>query len=234
MMQELQQATLALAEALGISGDLQDVPAGFEAPEGWTTLAAAASDGARTWEIGLLVSAATLEALGGQDQGLGTLAEALESQGKIIAGALGATLSEEASLALQTSVQAGAAVTNGDAGVIVVVAGAPVPEQDVQPQSPTGAGAATAPSVVSAGSSDGKLRILSDVEMTVTAELGRAYMTVRELLALTPGAIVELDRIAGTPIDVLVNGTVVARGEVVVVDEEFGVRITEIVDDATA
>jgi flagellar motor switch protein FliN/FliY len=57
-------------------------------------------------------------------------------------------------------------------------------------------------------------------------------MTVRELLSLTPGSIVELDRVAGTPIDVLVNGTVVARGEVVVVDEEFGVRITEIVDDS--
>jgi flagellar motor switch protein FliN/FliY len=78
------------------------------------------------------------------------------------------------------------------------------------------------------------MRILSDVEMTVTAELGRAYMTVRELLSLTPGSIVELDRIAGTPIDVLVNGTVVARGEVVVVDEEFGVRITEIIDDSNA
>jgi flagellar motor switch protein FliN/FliY len=76
------------------------------------------------------------------------------------------------------------------------------------------------------------MRILSDVEMTVTAELGRAFMTVRELLSLTPGSIVELDRVAGTPIDVLVNGTVVARGEVVVVDEEFGVRITEIVDDS--
>jgi flagellar motor switch protein FliN/FliY len=78
------------------------------------------------------------------------------------------------------------------------------------------------------------MRILSDVEMTVTAELGRAYMTVRELLSLTPGSIVELDRVAGTPIDVLVNGTVVARGEVVVVDEEFGVRITEIIDDSNA
>ncbi|MBW8826843.1 MAG: flagellar motor switch protein FliN [Acidobacteria bacterium] len=65
--------------------------------------------------------------------------------------------------------------------------------------------------------------------MSVTAELGRTKMTVRELLALAPGAVVELDRAAGSPVDVLVNGTLVARGEVVVIDEEFGIRISEIV-----
>jgi flagellar motor switch protein FliN/FliY len=53
---------------------------------------------------------------------------------------------------------------------------------------------------------------------------------MRELLSLAPGSIVELDRLAGSPIDVLVNGKTVARGEVVVVDEEFGIRIVEIVD----
>jgi flagellar motor switch protein FliN len=55
-------------------------------------------------------------------------------------------------------------------------------------------------------------------------------MTVADLLSLTPGSVVELDRVAGSPIDLLVNGTLIARGEVVVIDEEFGVRITEIVD----
>jgi flagellar motor switch protein FliN/FliY len=54
-------------------------------------------------------------------------------------------------------------------------------------------------------------------------------MTVRELLSLSPGAVVELDRAAGSPADLLVNGTLIARGEVVVVDEDFGIRITEIV-----
>ena len=63
----------------------------------------------------------------------------------------------------------------------------------------------------------------------MTAELGRTRMTVRELLSLSPGAVVELDRLAGSPSDLLVNGTLIARGEVVVVDEEFGIRITEIV-----
>jgi flagellar motor switch protein FliN/FliY len=72
---------------------------------------------------------------------------------------------------------------------------------------------------------------LNDVEMTVTAELGRARLTVRDILGMVPGKVVELDKIAGSPIDLLVNGKLVARGEVVVIDEEFGVRVTEIVGD---
>lgn len=76
------------------------------------------------------------------------------------------------------------------------------------------------------------LALLHDVEMGVTAELGRRRMTVRELLSLTPGAVIELDRAAGSPVDVLVNGTLIARGEVVVIDEEFGIRVSEIVATA--
>jgi len=71
--------------------------------------------------------------------------------------------------------------------------------------------------------------LLHDVEMEVTAELGRTRMSVRELLSLTPGAVIELDRAAGGPADLLVNGRLIARGEVVVIDENFGIRITEIV-----
>ena len=66
--------------------------------------------------------------------------------------------------------------------------------------------------------------LLLDVEMDVTAELGRTRMTVRSLLDLEPGSIVELDRMAGSPVDLLVNGRLIARGEVVVVDEEFALR----------
>ncbi len=76
------------------------------------------------------------------------------------------------------------------------------------------------------------LELLHDVEMEVTAELGRTRMTVRDLLSLAPGAVVELDRAAGSPCDLLVNGTLIARGEVVVVDEDFGIRITEIISPA--
>jgi flagellar motor switch protein FliN/FliY len=73
------------------------------------------------------------------------------------------------------------------------------------------------------------LNLLRDVEMTLSVEIGRARMTVRDLLALSPGTVVELDRAAGAPADLLVNGRLIARGEVVVVDEDFGLRITEIV-----
>lgn len=73
------------------------------------------------------------------------------------------------------------------------------------------------------------MSLLRGVEMRVTAELGRTRLPVAHVLELGPGSVIELDRVAGTPIDVLVNGTVIAHGEVVVVDEEYGVRISEIV-----
>jgi flagellar motor switch protein FliN/FliY len=73
------------------------------------------------------------------------------------------------------------------------------------------------------------LAVLRNVELELTVELGRARMPVRSLLGLTSGDIIELDRHANAPVDVLVNGTLIAKGEVVVVDDEFGVRILEIV-----
>jgi len=60
-------------------------------------------------------------------------------------------------------------------------------------------------------------------------EIGRTHMTIRETLALGPGSIVTLNRLAGEPVDLLVNGKPIARGEVVVIDEEFGLRVTEVV-----
>jgi flagellar motor switch protein FliN/FliY len=75
----------------------------------------------------------------------------------------------------------------------------------------------------------GGLELLHDVEMEITAELGRTRLSVRDLLAMAPGAVIELDRVAGGPTDLLVNGRLIARGEVVVIDENFGIRITEIV-----
>lgn len=74
-----------------------------------------------------------------------------------------------------------------------------------------------------------RIELLRDVVMGVSVELGRTQLTVQEILGLTPGSIVELDRAAGAPVDVLVNGTLIAHGEVVVVDEEFAVRISEVV-----
>ena len=74
-----------------------------------------------------------------------------------------------------------------------------------------------------------RIDLLRDVIMGVSVELGRTRLTVQEILGLTPGSIVELDRAAGAPVDVLVNGTLIAHGEVVVVDEEFAVRISDVV-----
>lgn len=74
-----------------------------------------------------------------------------------------------------------------------------------------------------------RIDLLREVIMGVSVELGRTRLTVQEILGLTPGSVVELDRAAGAPVDVLVNGTLIAHGEVVVVDEEFAVRISEVV-----
>lgn len=75
-----------------------------------------------------------------------------------------------------------------------------------------------------------KLDILLDVPLEISVELGRVKMTVREIVDLGTGSIVEVDRSAGEPVDVMVNGRRVARGEVVVIEDNFGVRITEILD----
>ena len=74
-----------------------------------------------------------------------------------------------------------------------------------------------------------ELQRLHDVPVELAVEIGRTRMTIGETLALGPGSIVSLNRLAGEPVDLLVNGRPIARGEVVVVDEEFGLRVTEIV-----
>lgn len=73
------------------------------------------------------------------------------------------------------------------------------------------------------------ISLLLDVNLRVSVELGRARLPVREVLNLAPGHVVELDKLAGDPVDILANGRLIAKGEVVVVDDQFGVRITEIV-----
>lgn len=74
-----------------------------------------------------------------------------------------------------------------------------------------------------------RLDILLDVPLEVNVELGRTRMTIHDLLQLSPGSVVELDKVAGEALDILVNGRLVARGEAVVVNDKFGVRITDIV-----
>ena len=74
------------------------------------------------------------------------------------------------------------------------------------------------------------LRLLADVQVELAVELGRVKLPLRDLLSLAPGAVLELDRSADAPVDVLVNGCLVARGEVVVIDGAFGVRVTAVVE----
>jgi len=75
----------------------------------------------------------------------------------------------------------------------------------------------------------GDISLLLDVPMTLTVELGRTKKLVQEILGLGEGSIIELDKLAGEPVDLLVNGKLIAKGEVVVIDENFGVRVTDIV-----
>jgi flagellar motor switch protein FliN/FliY len=82
------------------------------------------------------------------------------------------------------------------------------------------------------GSGDVKIDAILDVPITVAMEIGRARINIRNLLQLNQGSVVELDRLAGEPMDVLVNGTLIAQGEVVVVNEKFGIRLTDIVSPA--
>ena len=88
-----------------------------------------------------------------------------------------------------------------------------------------------APTVVS---EPGELERLTDVTVEVSVEIGRTTMTLGEALALGPGSVVGLHRMAGEPVDLLVNGRVIARGEVVVIDEEFGLRVTDVAGGRSA
>ncbi|ANE54172.1 MULTISPECIES: flagellar motor switch protein FliN [Methylomonas] len=79
------------------------------------------------------------------------------------------------------------------------------------------------------GGEEVKLDVILDVPVTVSLEIGRTKINIRNLLQLNQGSVVELDRFAGEPMDVLVNGTLVAHGEVVVVNDKFGIRLTDII-----
>ena len=87
------------------------------------------------------------------------------------------------------------------------------------------------PNAAGGGGQEMNLQLILDVSVTLALEVGRAKMSVRDLLQLAPGAVVELDRLAGEPLDVLVNGVRIARGEVVVVNEKFGIRLTDVVSE---
>ena len=84
----------------------------------------------------------------------------------------------------------------------------------------------------SASGEDVNLDVILDIPVTLSMEIGRTKIPIRNLLQLNQGSVVELDRLAGEPMDVLVNGTLVAHGEVVVVNEKFGIRLTDVISPA--
>jgi flagellar motor switch protein FliN/FliY len=81
----------------------------------------------------------------------------------------------------------------------------------------------------SAGAPPGNLDMILDIPVTITVELGRTKIQIRNLLQLAQGSVIELDGMAGEPMTVLVNGCLIAQGEVVVVNEKFGIRLTDII-----
>lgn len=83
-----------------------------------------------------------------------------------------------------------------------------------------------------AGQEVNNLDMLLDIPLQVTVELGRTIRSVKEILSLSSGSIIELDKLAGEPVDILVNKRLIAKGEVVVIDENFGVRVTDIISQS--
>jgi len=81
----------------------------------------------------------------------------------------------------------------------------------------------------SSGSETNNIELLFDIPLQLTAELGHTTMSIKEVLQLTTGSVIELDKLTGEPAELLINGKLIAKGEVVVVDENFGLRITEII-----
>ncbi len=74
-----------------------------------------------------------------------------------------------------------------------------------------------------------ELEMILDIPVVISMEIGRSQISIRNLLKLNQGSVVELDRLAGEPLDVMVNGTLIAHGEVVVVNEKFGIRLTDVI-----
>ncbi len=84
----------------------------------------------------------------------------------------------------------------------------------------------------SGSSGEVNMDVILDVPVTLSMEIGRTLISIRHLLQLNQGSVVELDRLAGEPMDVMVNGTLIAHGEVVVVNEKFGIRLTDVISPA--
>ncbi|MBG0826067.1 flagellar motor switch protein FliN [Planomonospora sp. ID91781] len=193
----------------------QDLPAG--------QAVCARFSGATQGEVAVVVGQDLVDALRQSPLGELDLAKAVQPALEAAARKLGPVVLEPA-LATEPEVGLGALANRGEPVFVPLLEDGAVRAVLALVATPWPAPAAAR----STGNAKARFDLLHDVEMSVTAELGRTRMTVRELLSLAPGAVVELDRAAGSPVDLLVNGRLVARGEVVVIDENFGIRVTEI------
>jgi flagellar motor switch protein FliN/FliY len=195
---------------------------------GWPAASVATLTSGVGASVALLVRAELADALASAPDGGLDVGAALQPALDAAAGALGA-----AAGAGRTVTGAELAALVGSATVAVpLVAGAETTAVLVLTTSGaatggTGPAGAAAHPVGLTGTRG--VELLHGVAMEVTVELGRTQLSVRELLGLCPGDVLELDRAAGSPADLLVNGRLIARGEVVVVDENFALRVTEIV-----
>lgn len=218
-----ERAALILAKALGL-GDEVRIGDDWSVDDGDVMLASSLSGGA-VGSLVLAVNDVVADRL---------LAESVVLEGAFAAAVLAAagTLSvtlEHGIVAAEPARRPSVIIEIIDAGVLTSIAGLTLPV-NVAVTSAVGFEPESFDDAFETNISHAfaSLTVLNDVELVVTAELGRTKMAVRDLLGLSPGMVVEIDRAAGSPIDLLVNGRRIAAGEVVVIDEEFGIRITEI------
>ena len=128
-------------------------------------------------------------------------------------------MADEWAAAMEEQADAEAGAEGGEAAAEPDTSAEAAQFQELQPEAKGGVG-------------DVNLDAILDVPVTISMEIGRTKISIRNLLHLNQGSVVELDRLAGEPMDVLVNGTLIAQGEVVVVNEKFGIRLTDIISPA--
>jgi len=217
---------LPAGEPITVGGAVDGVPADLSLP----SAVIASFDGAVSGELALLVDADVVAALEAGPTGGAELAAALRPALDAVAAGLQVALGEPQTVAgpmalrrLAAQEQTATVTLQGAGGVrgaVVVGAAAPaVSFPPVTPADPRPTGA--------------RLDLLRGVEMQASVELGRARLTLNELLNLRDGAVIELDRAAGEAADLSVNGRLIARGEIVVVGENYALRITQIVAGET-
>ncbi|WP_062204800.1 flagellar motor switch protein FliN [Demequina salsinemoris] len=227
-----QQAAELLVQQLPTETPLTAVPLGpGQAPAADTPSIRAHFVGSTSADLVLVAQDAVAEALAGAGAGVAA-ADILRPALEAAASTLGAGVLDTA---IEEALGDSLADPDTDAFVLVDADGAPqawfgirvrVNRTQTPPATPE-----SAPAPAKPVDQNARMRMLRDVELVLTAEIGRTRLPMRQVLDLVPGTVLELDRGTGAPADVMVNGRLVARGEVVVVDEEYGIRVTEIVTD---